>query len=392
MKVKNHFDVIIIGVGASGLMCALSAGKRGRSVLVLEHSKEAGAKVLVSGGGKCNFTNLSVDKENYISENPHFVTSALRRFTQHDFTGLLDEYGVKYEEREHGQLFCRGSAKEVINLLLKECGAAGAKIRTGCSVKKIEREKNFRVKTNLGDFISESLVIATGGLSLPESGATALGYKIAIQFGIRVIKQFPGLVPLVLKEVKDFKSLSGISVNACVSVNGYLFKDAVLFTHRGLSGPAILQASNYWHKGDEIIINLLPDVNLEEQLALWQREKPKSTGKNLLSTLLPRRLAAYLCSGLNIERPISQYSKKDMKRIAEIFNAWGVRPVDTEGYSKAEVTRGGVDTDELSSRTFEAKKVKGLYFIGEVLDVTGWLGGYNLQWAWSSGYCAGQYV
>ncbi len=392
MKSENHFDVIIIGAGASGLMCAQAAGKRGRNVLLLEHSKEAGTKILVSGGGKCNFTNLSVDKENYLSHNPHFVTSALRRFTQHDFIKLIEEYGVKYEEREHGRLFCRGSAKDVLNLLLKECGAAGVKIQTGCSVKRIEKEKNFCVKTNAGDFISESLVIATGGLSMPESGATDLGYKVAIQFGIRVIKQFPGLVPFVLKEVKDFKSLSGISVNASVSVNGRSFKDAVLFTHRGLSGPAILQASNYWHKGDEIIVNFLPDIDLEEQFALWQREKPRSTVKNLLSTLLPGRLVAYLSSGLDTDRPISQRGKKDIKKIAEVFSGWSVRPVETEGYSKAEVTKGGVDTNELSSRTFESKKVKGLYFIGEVLDVTGWLGGYNLQWAWSSGYCAGQYV
>ncbi|MDD5645286.1 MAG: NAD(P)/FAD-dependent oxidoreductase [bacterium] len=392
MKEENHFNVIIIGAGASGLMCAQAAGKRGRNVLVLEHSKEAGAKILVSGGGKCNFTNLGVDKENYISGNPHFVTSALRRFTQHDFISLLEEHDVKYEEREHGQLFCRGSAKAVVNLLLKECDTAGVKIRTGCSVKKVEKEKDFRVKTNSGDFTSESLVIAAGGLSLPESGATALGYKVAIQFGIKVIKQLPGLVPLVLKEGKDFKSLSGISVNASVSVNGCSFRDAVLFTHRGLSGPAILQASNYWHNGDEIMINLLPDIDLEERLALWQREKPRATVKNLLATLLPKRLVAYLSAGLDMERPVSQYGKKDMKKIAEIFNAWSVRPHETEGYRKAEVTRGGIDTNELSSRTFESKKVQRLYFIGEVLDVTGWLGGYNLQWAWSSGYCAGQYI
>jgi predicted Rossmann fold flavoprotein len=390
----ENFDVAIIGTGAAGLMCALTAGQRGRRVLALDHAAHVGNKVLVSGGGSCNFTNLYLDAKHYVSNNPHFPKSALSRFSQYDFISLVEKHGVAYQERNFGQLFCDGKSREILGLLLKECQMAGVRIQTKCSIKKIEQEKYFTVKTNTGNYIAESLVISTGGLSMPSIGATGFGYEVAEQFGLNVFCHQPGLVPLTFnkEDLENYSDLSGISIDACVSCNGRSFRDAILFTHRGLSGPAILQISNYWQPDDEIVINLLPDINLIDVIKQWQKERPKAELKNLIGGLLTRRLAHRWMELWYNNKPVNQYNEKEINEVAGFFHTWRFKPTGTEGYKVAEVTIGGIDTNELSSKTFEVKNVKGLYFIGEVLDVTGWLGGYNLQWAWSSGYCAGQFV
>ena len=390
----ENFEVVIIGAGAAGLMCALTAGQRGRRVLALDHAARVGKKILISGGGSCNFTNLNLDAKHYISNNRHFPKSALSRFSQHDFISLVEKHGVTYQERTLGQLFCNGNSREILDLLLKECQMARVRIQSKCTIKNIEKEKYFTVKTNTGNYVSESLVIATGGLSMPAIGATGFGYETARQFGLNVLDHQPGLVPLAFskRDLENYSDLSGISIDARVSCNGKSFKEAVLFTHRGLSGPAILQISNYWQSGDEIVINLLPDVNLIDVIKQWQKERPKAELKNLIGRLLTRRLAHRWMELWYNNKPVNQYNEKEIKEVAGFFHTWRFRPTGTEGYNVAEVTIGGVDTNELSSKTFEARNEKGLYFIGEVLDVTGWLGGYNLQWAWSSGHCAGQFV
>jgi len=390
----KNYDVVIIGAGAAGLMCALTAGQRGRKVLVLDHAERMGNKILISGGGSCNFTNLYLESENYISENPHFCKSALSRFSQYDFISLVEKYNISYEQRQAGQLFCNGNSVEILNLLLEECRLSDVKIQNRSTIKKIEKESCFTIKANSETYATESLVIATGGLSMPAKGASGFGYEVAEQFGLKVLSRQPGLVPLTFNrdDLDDFIDLAGISADAVVSCNGQSFREAILFTHRGLSGPAILQISNYWQPGDEIVINLLPDIDLAETIKQWQKERPKTELKNLIGELLTRRIAHLWFERWHHNKPVNQYNEKEINEVAKIFHAWHIKPSDTEGYRTAEVTRGGVDTNELSSKTFEARKVKGLYFIGEVVDVTGWLGGYNLQWAWSSGFSAGQFV
>ncbi|MCP4255120.1 MAG: NAD(P)/FAD-dependent oxidoreductase [Candidatus Scalindua sp.] len=390
----KKYDVVIIGAGAAGLMCALTAGQRGRKVLVLDHAERMGNKILVSGGGSCNFTNLYLEPEYYISENPHFCKSALSRFSQYDFISIVEKHNISYEQRQLGQLFCNGNSVEILNLLLEECRLSDVKIQNRSTIKKIEKESCFNVKTNSENYTTGSLVIATGGLSMPAIGATGFGYEVAEQFGLKTLSRQPGLVPLTFSRdvLDDFSDLSGISANVEVSCNGQSFREAILFTHRGLSGPAILQISNYWQPGDEIIINLLPDTDLTETIKQWQKERPKTELKNLIGELLTRRVAHRWLELWHHSKPVKQYNEKEINEIADIFHAWRFKPSDTEGYRVAEVTRGGVDTNELSSKTFEARNVNGLYFIGEVVDITGWLGGYNLQWAWSSGHCAGQFV
>lgn len=390
----SSYNVVIIGAGASGLMCALTAGQRGRKVLLLDHSNKAGNKILVSGGGSSNFTNLHLDAEKYLSNNPYFCKSALSRFDQYAFISLIEKYGVQYHEREWGQLFCDGKSNQIVNLLLSECRIGGIKIKTECSINNIAKNDQYIIKTNIEDYAAESLVIATGGLSMPKIGATGFGYDVAKQFGLQVITRQPGLVPLALNKhiLNSLSVLSGISVNAVVSCNGHSFRDALLFTHKGLSGPSILQISNYWRQGDELVIDLLPDINLAGEIRKWQKERPKTELKSLIGELVTKRLAKLFLDLWHQNKPVNQYNEKEIEKIAETFHQWSIFPSCSGGYSVAEVTNGGVDTEELSSKTFETKKVKGLYFIGEVLDVTGWLGGFNLQWAWSSGYCAGQYV
>ncbi len=390
----KNYDVVIIGAGAAGLMCALTAGQKGRKVLVLDHAERIGNKILISGGGSCNFTNLYLESEHYISENPHFCKSALSRFSQYDFISLVEKYSIPYQQRQFGQLFCSRNSVEILNLLLEECLVSEVKIQNRSTIKKIKKEGYFNVKTNSENYATESLVVATGGLSIPTKGASGFGYEVAEQFGLNVLPPQPGLVPLTFSrdDLDDFSDLSGISVDAAVSCNGQSFREAILFTHRGLSGPAVLQISNYWQPEDEIVINLLPDMDLSKTIKQWQKERPKTELKNLIGELLTKRVAHRWLELWYHNKPVNQYNKKEINEVADIFHAWRIRPSDTEGYRVAEVTRGGVDTNELSSKTFEARKVKGLYFIGEVVDVTGWLGGYNLQWAWSSGFSAGQFV
>lgn len=394
MSSGNKFDVIIIGAGAAGLMCASAAGKRGRRVLIIEHNEKAGKKILISGGGRCNFTNLWVHPENFVSHNRHFCKSALSRFNEQDFISLVEKYNIPFHEKTLGQLFCDGKSTDIVDLLLKECEEAKVEININCKVIKIEKEKIFTLETSKGVFNSDSLVIATGGLSISKIGATDFGYKTAKQFGLNIVEPEPSLVPFTWNtgDFKNYSDLSGISVDSLVMSSGKSFRGNILFTHKGLSGPAILQISNYWNKGDEIKINLLPELNLGEKIKEWKSESPGAILTTPLSNFIPKRVIQTFIELSGYDKPVNQYNDKDIEIVRRLFQEWKVVPAGTEGFEKAEVTRGGVDTNELSSKTFEAKKVNGLYFIGEVIDVTGWLGGYNFQWAWSSGYCAGQYV
>ena len=388
-------DVIIIGAGASGLMCAIEAGKRGRKVLVLDHANRAGKKILMSGGGRCNFTNYTVEPSHYLSNNPHFCKSALSRYTQWDFLALITKYQIPFHEREHGQLFCNDSAKDILGLLLQECAAAGIIIQLNTTIDSIALSaERFRLNTAQGVYKSQSLVVATGGLSIPKMGATPLGYKIAQQFGIPVVPTRAGLVPLTLQPSDKalFSPLSGIAVPCIVSNERQQFKENVLFTHRGLSGPAILQISSYWLAGEFIEINLLPDSDLEMCLKETRQQKVKSSLKTVLDYYLPKRLVTCLIPEELLNLPMPDLSDRHIQQVTSQLHHWTIRPNGTEGYRTAEVTVGGIDCNALSSKTMESKQVPGLYFIGEVVDVTGWLGGYNFQWAWSSAWCAGQYV
>lgn len=384
-----NYDVLIIGAGAAGLMCAIEAGKRGRKVLVLEHADKPGKKILISGGGRCNFTNLNVSAENFVSNNPHFCKSALARYTPHDFIALLEKHGIKYHEKKLGQLFCNGSAKEILDMLLNECSSASAEIILNCAVTDIKNENGFTVNTSTGIYTCQSLIIATGGISIPQMGATDLGYKIASQFGIKVTKTVPGLVPFILID-EPFSELSGLSIDAIVSCNNTSFRENILFTHKGLSGPAILQISNYWNKGNEIMIDLLPGIDVSQLISEHSINKTELV--NVLAKFFPKRFAEKWCEINFLTKPINRLNEKEIDKISTLIHNWIVVPKDTEGFGKAEVTKGGVDTGELSGKTMESKKIQGLYFIGEVVDVTGWLGGFNFQWAWSSGFAAGQYV
>jgi predicted Rossmann fold flavoprotein len=389
-------DVLIIGASASGLMCAIEAGKRGRKVIVLDHANKAGKKILMSGGGFCNFTNMEVSASNFISHNPHFCKSALSRYTPWDFITMVNKHNIPYHERDLGKLFCNNSAKDIVNMLLAECKKVKVKIRLNCHILNIEKthESKFVVKTSLGNFQSDALVIASGGLSIPKMCASPLGYKVAEQFGFHLWPTTAGLVPFTLQphDKEKFAELSGISVESLVSNKRIQFKENILFTHRGLSGPAILQISSYWKAGEEVTINLLPELDVVALLTKRRKIQPQLKLKTVLTEVLPKRLLPALLGKESIEQDLQHLSKDRMNEIAEQLQHWTIKPNATEGYRTAEVTLGGVDCNELSSRTMEASKVKGLYFIGEVVDVTGWLGGYNFQWAWSSGWCAGQVV
>jgi predicted Rossmann fold flavoprotein len=369
------------------LFCAAEAGKRGKRILVIERNAQVGRKILISGGGRCNFTNLSVSAENFVSQNPHFAKSALSRYTPQDFIELVRKHNIPYYEKKLGQLFCRESSRQIVDMLLAECRLAKVRIETGCSVETVDRSGGFAVKTSKGTFESDQLVVATGGLSFAKVGATDLGYRIAREFEIKVVDTRPSLVPLILRG-ESFRELAGISIDATITAGDKTFRENILFTHRGLSGPAILQISNYWEKDRPVAINLLPDSDAA-QLLVSNRVSQKRLDKFLASSL-PEKAASRLF-GFGAKK-IAEMSDKDIALAAERVNAWAVYFNDTEGYDKAEVTLGGVSTSELSSKTFESSKVPGLYFIGEVLDVTGWLGGYNFQWAWASGHAAAQAI
>ena len=393
----NQWDVIIIGAGAAGLMCAATAGRRGRRVLVLDHAHKPGKKLLISGGGRCNFTNYYIEPSAFLSQNPHFCKSALARYNQWHFIELMDRYGIGYHERDHGQLFCNDKARDILDMLLAECRNAGVRLQYGVEIEEVVKTTDvFSIDASGQTYQCESLVIATGGLSIPKMGATPFGLKIAEQFGISVVPTRAGLVPFTLKEddKKRYQDLSGISVDVLVTAqSGMSFREFMLFTHRGLSGPAILQISSYWHPGESVLVNLLPVFNIETMLAETRENKPGQSLKNTLAQWLPRRLVETRLTDTGImDRPLKQLQKHDFIAVAEAFQKWEIRPNGTEGYRTAEVTLGGVDTRELSSKTMQASKVAGLFFIGEVVDVTGHLGGFNLQWAWSSGYVAGEVV
>jgi predicted Rossmann fold flavoprotein len=386
----EHKDVIIIGAGASGLFCGAVCGRRGRSVLVLDHARRAAAKVLISGGGRCNFTNLNVSPANYRSRNPHFCKSALARFTPRDILSLVEKHHIAYYEKEAGQIFCVKSSRDFIAMLDQECARAGVEVRLACAVSDIAREKGFVVTTEQGRFRSDSLVIATGGLSYGNLGATGFGHDMARQFGLKVVQPAPALVPFVFpgRAQAVFKELAGVSLEAAISCGGKRSKGSLLFTHRGLSGPAALQASLHWTTGEPLLIDLLPDRDI--LTILMARRRSRMELRTLLGEHLPKRLAEIWCGLMGDTRPLDQTSDRELKEIAEGLHTWKVLPKGTEGYGTAEVTAGGVDTDELSSKTMEAKKVPGLYFIGEVVDVTGELGGFNLHWAWASARAAGE--
>jgi predicted Rossmann fold flavoprotein len=404
----ESYDVIIIGAGASGLMCAAESARRGRRTLMLDHSSRPGQKILVSGGGKCNFTNRSITPENYISGNPQFCRSALSRYTNEDFIALVDRYLIPWEERDHGQLFTTSSSADIRNMLINEVLSAGAELKSGVEITKIrstadsgdivgsenQRESRYEVGCGNKNYSSESLVVAAGGLSWPATGASPLGYKIAGQFGIPVTPLSSGLVPLTLQKAeKDrFTALTGIAVPASVYAGGRVFTDNLLFTHRGISGPAVLQASSYWNPGEEIRIDFLPGGSTAQILEKGRLESPRSRADTLLNACLPKRLVLTLIPEDLAGKPVNTLKTAEIASLAEAVHRTKLVPAGTEGARTAEVTRGGISVDALSSKTFETKNRPGLYFIGEVLDVTGWLGGYNLQWAWSSGWCAGQYV
>ncbi len=398
-----HCDVLIIGASASGLMCAIEAGKRGRSVLVLDHAVKAGKKIRISGGGRCNFTNYDVNASHYLSENKHFCKSALSRYQYYDFLSLVAEYDIPWHEREHGQLFCDRSANDIIQMLLKECQKYLVKIQLDTKINSIKNSNvgpfKFNIISSRGQYQCQSLVIATGGLSVTKMGASDFGLRLAKQYGLKVIPTRPGLVPLSYstKDSNKFKQLSGIALEAEIKYDEQSFKENILFTHKGISGPVVLQISSYWQveksrMGQSLKIKLLPDFELHEWLLEQQARHEKVLIKNLLARKFPRRLVNCLCQIHSIDKPVNQYDSKELKLIADNFQDWHFWPDGTEGYRVAEVTVGGVDTNELSSKTMQTKKVEGLFFIGEVVDVTGHLGGYNFQWAWSSGYAAGQYV
>jgi len=385
-------DVIVIGGGAAGMFCAIEAGKRGRKVLVLEHADRVGKKIAISGGGRCNFTNIHTNPANFLSANPHFCKSALARYSPGDFIALVEKYGIKYHEKKLGQLFCDESSQQIIDMLLGECAEAGVEIRCGCQVRRIIQESDFSVETNQGIFKATSLVIATGGLSIAPLGATDFGYNVARQFGLKIEPPRPALVPFTLSSTvqRQLSSLSGISLDASVKFADTEFRENILITHRGLSGPAILQISLYWERGAPIVINLLPDEEILE--VLRDRQDAEIELANLLAQHWPRRFAQAWCDLYFPSRPLKQFNDRQLSDIAGKIQGFQITPAGTEGFKKAEVTAGGVSTAELSSQTMAAKRVPGLFFIGEVVDVTGQLGGYNFQWAWASGYAAGQAV
>ena len=401
---KEHYDVIILGAGAAGLMCAITAGKRGKTVLVLEKSNKPGKKILMSGGGRCNFTNLYVEAEQFLSNNPHFCKSALKMFTPEDFISMVEAHGIDYEEKKHHQLFCINSAKDILNMLLAECTKAGVEVHTSMEIKKVSKRAesasdgrfDVSLESNLGQSIikCESLVIATGALSIPTLGGSGFGYDLAQQFNLPLIARQASLVPFMFSdEIKDLcEELSGVSTPVTILSNKKEFEESMLFTHRGLSGPAVLQISNYWKPGDDIQINLLPEINAADFLINEKNTIHKTNFKKSFTSLLPKALLLKLEElwwPLHKDQFLSEISNNELNIIGNHLNAWTLKPSSTEGYRTAEVTLGGVDTDAINSKTMEIKNHQGLFFIGEVVDVTGHLGGYNFQWAWSSGYSAG---
>lgn len=391
----ERFDAIVVGAGAAGMFCAAQAGQLGCRVLLLDNGKKPGRKILMSGGGRCNFTNMYVEPAAYLSQNPHFCKSALARYTQWDFIELVGKYGIAWHEKTLGQLFCDDSAEQVVNLLLAECEKGGVQIRLRSEILSVERdEQGYRLQVNGETLATKKLVIASGGLSMPGLGASPFGYKIAEQFGLKVLPTRAGLVPFTLHKplLEQLQVLSGVSVPSTITAeNGTLFRENLLFTHRGLSGPAVLQISSYWQPGEFVTVNLLPDCNLEDFLNEQRGAHPNQSLKNTLAMQLPKRLVECLQQLGQIPNvTLKQLNVRDQQALVETLTAWRVQPNGTEGYRTAEVTLGGVDTNELSSRTMEARKTPGLYFIGEVMDVTGWLGGYNFQWAWSSAWACAQ--
>lgn len=384
-----QYDAIVIGGGAAGLFCAIEAGKRGRKVLVIEHNAEVGRKIVISGGGRCNFTNIHCTSENFISQNPHFCKSALSRFTPQQFIDLVKKHKIAYYEKKLGQLFCRESSRQIVDMLLRECRDAGVQIITACAVSGIRKNESFVVETNQGNLEAPNLVVACGGLSFPKIGASDLGYRIARQFGLKIVETRPSLVALVLKD-ENFEKLSGVSIDANVSTGKHSFRENILFTHRGLSGPAILQISNYWKRNELVSFHLAPETDVMQQLS--ENRTSRMNLGNFLGRFLPHRFADELAIREFENKPLCQMDAREIESVGKTLTDWQLRFRETEDYGRAEVTLGGVSTDGISSQTMESKKVSGLYFIGEVVDVTGWLGGYNFQWAWASGYAAGNAV
>jgi|TARA_B110000208_G_scaffold52777_1_gene69254 predicted Rossmann fold flavoprotein len=392
---NKKYDVIIIGAGAAGLMSAIEAGKRGKIVFLIDHSTKIAEKIRISGGGRCNFTNLYSNPSNFLSNNKHFCKSAFAKYTQNDFIDLIEKHNIEFFEKKLGQLFCNTSAKEIIDMLVKECIEYNVNIDLETKVTSLSKSENeYIIKTNKGTYTSKSMVIATGGLSIPKIGASDFGYRIAKQFDLKVTDLLPALVPLTFeeKELEFCKSLAGVSLNASVKVDKTIFNEGLIFTHRGISGPSILQISSYWKSGQPISINLLPGHNMDIILKQRRNETPKQTLSNVLADYLPNKLALAICNKFLINQKIADASNEILKKLSDFVNNWIVYPKGTEGYKTAEVTLGGIDTKEISSSTMECIKHPGLFFIGEVLDVTGHLGGHNFQWAWSSGFVAGQNV
>ena len=391
---EQNFDVVIIGAGAAGMMCAIEAGKRGRRVVLLDHAKKIGEKIRISGGGRCNFTNIYSHPKKFISFNPSFIISALNQYTHQNFIDLINKHRIKFHEKKLGQLFCDDSAQQIIDMLILECLKANVSLKNDISIESIDKLEFFNIKTKDTNYRCESLVIATGGLSVPKIGASKFGYQVAKQFGINIIDTLPALVPLTFNDniLEKCKELSGMSVQARVSFEKIKFEEGMLFTHRGLSGPSILQISSYWKLGKQIKIDLSPNQNIFDYLEEKKETNPKQEISSIINELLPKRLATMICGDLKISGKIADISKKLMINVGNSINSWIINPTGSEGYRTAEVTLGGVDTKELSSKTMMSINNIGLYFIGEVVDVTGHLGGYNFQWAWSSGYAAGQHV
>ena len=388
------YDVIVLGAGAAGLMCAISAGRRGRRVLVLDHAPQAGAKILISGGGRCNFTNTGTVPERFFSQNHNFCRAALKRFTPAHFIVMVDRHGIAWHEKTLGQLFCDGSARQIVAMLLAECAAVGAQVKLGCRITDVSRADAFRVESSAGLFTAPRLVLATGGLSIPKMGATGLSHDIARRFGLPLTELRPGLVPLTFDgdALALMRPLSGLALPAVAYLGRHAFPEAVLFTHRGLSGPAILQISSAWREGQSIALNLLPGQDAPALLLARKQARPQAAARNVLAELLPQRLAVALAESWLPDKPMQGQTDKDLRRVGAQLARWSLTPSGTEGYAKAEVTLGGIDTRALSAQTLEAAAVPGLHVIGEAVDVTGWLGGYNFQWAWASGWCAGEAI
>ncbi|GMW03457.1 MAG: flavoprotein [Candidatus Hydrogenedentota bacterium] len=392
MNDSSRYDAIILGAGAAGLMCAMEAGKRGRRVLLVEHNDAVGKKIRISGGGRCNFTNVYTEPSRFVSQNPRFCHSALACYTPQDFADLVESHGIAYHEKKLGQLFCDGSAQQIIDALVRECREAQVEILTCCTVREVARGERYRITTSRGVMESSTLAVATGGLSIPKLGASDLGYRLARQFGIPVVPCRPGLVPLTLPagEFGGLMELTGISFDAKVRSGGAEFEESVLITHRGLSGPAILQISSFWQPGQGIVLNMCPNESLDDCLIQAKRATPSLAPAAFLSTRFPARFVHWLCATHGWSRALGEMPDSQVRSMAGAITHWLIAPSGTEGYAKAEVTLGGVDTGALSPKTMECREVPGLFFVGEVMDVTGWLGGYNFQWAWSSGAAAGR--